>query len=309
MSPTRLLLVCLCLLVARPVLAQQQAPIRSTDPAESLTEFEAPNPAAIPVTAKSASNAAAKPPVKLAIPTNLFETIGAGGALMYPIGACSILALAFSLERLVALRRRRVIPKDFVTRFLDHLEQGQLDRRTALKLCEENSSPIAAIFAHAVRKWGKPSVEVEQAIIDGGERQVSQLRKHLRVINAVSTISPLLGLLGTVVGMIVCFNQIASSSAMGKAEQLAGGIGIALITTAGGLFVAIPALILYLYFVGRVDALVMEMDLLAQRVANLISAESLAALPMSQRLAGPQKPKIPLTGSPETKKVPADSTG
>jgi biopolymer transport protein ExbB len=202
-----------------------------------------------------------------------------------------------------------VIPKDFVTRFVDHLEQGQLDRRTALKLCEENSSPIASIFAHAVRKWGKPSVEVEQAIIDGGERQVSQLRKHLRVINAVATISPLLGLLGTVMGMMQCFYDIASSSAMGKAEQLAGGIGIALITTAGGLAVAIPALILYLYFVGRVDNLVMEMDLLAQRVANLISAESLSALPLQNRTAAPPKPRAPVAGVPEPKRVPVDSTG
>lgn len=309
MSPTRFLPVFLCLLAPMPILAQQPTPSRSDEPAEALTEFETSNPAAVPVNSKPVAAAETKPPAKVAIPTSLFETIEAGGVLMYPIAACSILALAFSLERLVALRRRRVIPRDFVSRFLDHLEQGQLDRRTALKLCEENGSPIAAIFAHAVRKWGKPSVEVEQAIIDGGERQVSQLRKHLRVINAVSTISPLLGLLGTVVGMIVCFNQIASSSAMGKAEQLAGGIGIALITTAGGLFVAIPALILYLYFVGRVDALVMEMDLLAQRVANLISAESLTALPMPQRPAVPQKPKMPLAGSPEAKKVPADSAG
>ncbi|MBI5757913.1 MAG: MotA/TolQ/ExbB proton channel family protein [Planctomycetales bacterium] len=291
-----------------PVLAQQSVPRRSDEPAESLTEFEAPNPAAAPTVPVTARPGATVGPQQK-IPVDLWETIRAGGVLMYPIGACSILALAFSLERLVVLRRRRVIPKDFVTRFLDHLEQGQLDRRTALKLCEENGSPIAAIFAHAVRKWGKPSVEVEQAIIDGGERQVSQLRRHLRVLNAVATISPLLGLLGTVMGMIMCFNQIAGSSAMGKSEQLAGGIGIALITTAGGLFVAIPAMILYMFFLGRVDNLVMEMDQLSQRVANLISAESLTALPMPQRPAVAQKPKMPLAGSPEAKKVPADSTG
>jgi biopolymer transport protein ExbB len=204
---------------------------------------------------------------------------------MWPIAGCSIIALAFAVERFVVLRRRRVIPRDFVTRFVEHLEQQKLDRATALQLCEENGSPMAQVFAHGVRKWGKPSVEVEQAIIDGGERQVSQLRSHLRVLNAVATVTPLLGLLGTVFGMIMCFNQIATSSAMGKAEQLAGGIGVALITTAGGLTVAIPSLILYMYLAGRVDALVMEMDALAQRVVNLISAEALAAQNAALRIA------------------------
>lgn len=218
-------------------------------------------------------------PVKVApqtIPSDLWGIIIAGGPVMLPIGLCSLVALAIGMERLVMLRRGRVIPRDFVTRFIDHLENGKLERDSALRLCEENGSPVAQIFAHGVRKWGKPSVEVEQAIIDGGERQVSQLRKNLRVINAVATISPLLGMFGTVVGMIMCFNQIASSSAMGKAEQLAGGIGVALITTAAGLAVAIPALIVYMYLIGLVDAVVVEMDLLAQRVVNLISLEGLA---------------------------------
>lgn len=308
MSANRTFLFCLSLLAAFPVLAQQPTPTRTDEAAEVLPEFEESRPAAqpgIPVGTKSGS--AVSPQAK--IPTDLWDTIQAGGILMYPIGACSILALAFSLERLVVLRRRRVIPKDFVTRFLDHLEQGQLDRRTALKLCEENGSPIATIFAHAVRKWGKPSVEVEQAIIDGGERQVSHLRKHLRVLNAISTVSPLLGLLGTTIGMIMCFNRIAGSDAMGKSEQLAGGIGIALITTAGGLFVAIPAMILYMYFLGKVDNLVMEMDQLSQRVANLICAESLSALPMQPRSAVPPKPRTPTPGTPDVKRVPVDSTG
>jgi len=216
-------------------------------------------------------------PRQPSIPTRLSETFISGGLLMWPIAGCSIVALAFAAERLVVLRRRRVIPKDFVKRFFEHLEQGSLDRESALQLCQENGSPMAEVFAHGVRKWGKPSVEVEQAIIDGGERQVGQLRSHLRILNAVATITPLLGLLGTVFGMIMCFNQIATSSAMGKAEQLAGGIGVALITTAAGLTVAIPALMLYMYFAGRVDALVMEMDALAQKVVNLISAEALGA--------------------------------
>lgn len=210
------------------------------------------------------------------IPTRLSEMFYAGGIIMWPIAACSIVALTFAIERMVVLRRRRVIPPDFVRRFLEHLEQRQLDRAAAMELCENNGSPIADVFLHGVRKWGKPSVEVEQAIIDGGERQVGYLRRHLRILNAVATITPLLGLLGTVYGMIMCFNQIATSSAMGKSEQLAGGIGVALLTTAFGLTVAIPALMVYMYFAGRIDALVMEMDSVAQKVVDQISAEALA---------------------------------
>lgn len=194
-----------------------------------------------------------------------------------PFVLASVIALWFGIERLVVLRRGRVIPRAFVDRFLEHLEQGKLDAAGALRICEQSDSPVAAVFAHGVRKWGKPSVEVEQAIIDGGERQVSQLRKHLRVLNGVATVTPLMGLLGTVVGMIQAFNDIAVAGAMGRADQLAVGIAMALLTTAFGLAIAIPSLIMYMYLAGRVDALVMEMDLLAQNVVHLIAAEGLAA--------------------------------
>ncbi|HEY0981361.1 MotA/TolQ/ExbB proton channel family protein, partial [Schlesneria sp.] len=120
------------------------------------------------------------------------------------------------------------------------------------------------------------SVEVEQAIIDGGERQVSQLRKHIRILNGAATIAPLLGLLGTVVGMIDSFNRISQSAAMGKSEALASGIGLSLLTTAAGLGIAIPSLIMYMYFTGRVDSLVIEMDGLAQDLVDIISAEGLS---------------------------------
>jgi len=237
------------------------------------------------------------------IPTRLSEMFFAGGFIMWPLALCSVVAFTFAVERMVVLRRRRVIPSDFVRRFLGQLEQQQLDRTAAIELCEANSSPIAQVFLHGVRKWGKPSVEVEQAILDGGERQVGHLRRHLRILNAVATIAPLLGLLGTVLGMIMCFNQIATSSAMGKSEQLAGGIGVALLTTAFGLAIAIPALMVYMYFAGRIDALVMEMDTLSQRVVDQISAEALAGQAALPPRGSPPRPKtLPPLGS--TKSAP-----
>lgn len=224
------------------------------------------------------SPVAAKEASKELIPTDPVELFLAGGILMWPILGSSVIALWCAVERLIVLRRSRVIPRAFADRFIKHVEAGKLDPDQALQLCERNGSPMAMVFAHGVRKWGKPSVEVEQAIIDGGEREVSHLRKHLSILNGVYTISPLLGLLGTVVGMIMSFNELAGGASMGaSSERLAGGIAVALLTTAAGLSVAIPALVMYMYLVGRVDALVMEMDRLAQRVVNSISAEGLEA--------------------------------
>lgn len=227
----------------------------------------------VSATAPSTTNpeAAADPSGIPTHPVQVFEQMGYWVA---PFLAASIIAVWFAIERLVVLRQSRVVPRDFVKTFLDSVKAGRLDSDTALKLCEKNDSPVAAVFAHGVRKWGRPSVEVEQAIIDGGERQVGQLRRHLRVLNGVATVTPLFGLLGTVVGMIQAFNDIASAGAMGKADQLAAGIAMALLTTAFGLAIAIPALIMYMYLCGRVEMLVMQMDELSQKVVQLVSAEA-----------------------------------
>lgn len=200
-----------------------------------------------------------------------------GGVLMYPIALCSVVMVAFVLERLLALRRGRVIPKPFITRLLEQIREGQLDRRQALALCQDSASVVAQVCAGAIRKWGRPAVEVEQALLDAGERATYKLRAHLRVFSAVATVAPLLGLLGTVFGMIQAFNAVAASDALGRPELLASGVAQALLTTAFGLCVAIPALLLYYVFVSRVDRLITEIDAYGEELVQLISAE---ALPM-----------------------------
>lgn len=205
---------------------------------------------------------------------NLLQVIQEGGVLLVPIGICSFILTMFIFERAVSLRHGRVIPRPFIRRFLEQLHEGKLTPEEAIARCEENRSPVAEIFAAAVRKWGRSSVEVEQAIIDTGERVSNGLRRHLRLFNGISTISPLLGLLGTVVGMIRAFDAIATADAMGRPELLAAGISQALLTTAAGLSVAIPALIAYLFFVGRVDRLIIEMDSLGQDIVNHIAADA-----------------------------------
>jgi biopolymer transport protein ExbB len=232
-------------------------------------------PAAVTVKPVSPSDSAAAEP-RAYIPTSdLKQIVHDAGPLMYAILLCSFLLVAFLLERTISLRRSRVIPGPFVTRFLQQLRDGQLDREQALELCEANGSPVANVFAGAIRKWGRPGVEVEQGVIDAGERATNGLRRYLRIFYGVATVGPLLGLMGTVLGMIQTFNVIAAADALGRAELLAGGIAKALLNTAGGLAVAIPASIFYVFFVSRVDRLVMDIDKLAQEVVNVVSAEEL----------------------------------
>lgn len=210
------------------------------------------------------------------IPTrNLLNAIRDGGPLMMAIALCSFILCVFVFERAASLRRGRVIPGPFVKRFVRQLEEGQLTKEEALELCEKNRSPVSSVFAAAARKWGRPSVEIEQAIIDAGERVTNGLRRYLRLFNGISTITPLLGLLGTVVGMIRAFNAIVVAGAMGRPELLAAGISQALLTTAAGLTVAIPALIAYLFFISRVDRLIIDIDALGQQIVESISAEGL----------------------------------
>jgi biopolymer transport protein ExbB len=229
--------------------------------------------------------ASGAPPVIEAMPTNIVEMIQSLGFWAVPFAALSLVLMWSTVERWVMLRRGRVIPKPFVQRFLNLIESGELEREEALQICEENGSPIADMFAHGVRKWGKSSVEVEQAMIDGGERQVAALRANLRVFNAAYSVGPLLGLLGTTWGMLMSFDRLARAGAMGNSQQLAAGIALALVTTAAGLAIAIPAILLYMYYGGRVDALVMEMDALSQRLVAAISAEGIA-----ERGSRPKRP-------------------
>jgi len=210
------------------------------------------------------------------IPTrNLLQVFHDGGWMMYPIALCSFGLTVFAFERWIALRKSRVVSKPFVNRIIEQLQQQLIDRDEAIELCEKNGSPMAKIMLAALRRYGRPAVEVEQAVLDTGERECNYLRRNMRAILAVSNLTPLLGLLGTVLGMIQSFNDISTSQAMGRPEMLAGGISQALLTTAAGLLVAIPAYAVYIYFVARIDSIIVEMDTHAQRLVDVISAEGL----------------------------------
>jgi len=231
-------------------------------------------PAAAPEPGAAIRDATAAGPL---IPTHsLLATIRSGGALMIPLFGCSFALAVFGIERAVSLRTGRVVPTPFVRRFLERLQARDLSRAQALEACEAGDSPVARAFAAAVRRWGRPAVEIEQAAIDACERELNHLRRYRQVFSGVATVGPLLGLLGTVFGLIQAFNDVAGAGAMGRPDLLARGFGEALVTTAMGLLVAIPAMVLHWYFTGRVDRLAMRLDEGCQRVIDEISQEALA---------------------------------
>lgn len=229
-----------------------------------------------PLRVAAAPPAVDGPAQETVIPTgNLLATIRDGGILMIPLLGCSFALAVFGIERAVNLRTSRVVPKLFVARLIERLQARDITRGEALDVCDENGSPAARVFASAIRRWGKPAVEIEQAAIDACERELNHLRRYRRVFNGVATIGPLLGLLGTVFGLIRSFNDVAGAGAMGRPDLLARGFGEALITTAMGLLVAIPAMVLQWVFTSRVDRLAMRLDETCQLVIDEISDEAI----------------------------------
>lgn len=180
----------------------------------------------------------------------LYQTILDGGWMMVPIGACSILALAFFVERFFALQRGRLVPRDFTEAFEKNLAGGPDETRDFLAGLK---APVARIFEAGVDRWHLPRPQIEKAVEDAGTREASRLSGNLRPLVVVTAVAPLLGLLGTVIGMIKAFQTIALEKGIGKPELLAEGISQALVTTAAGLIVAIPAQVAYFYLRARVD--------------------------------------------------------
>jgi biopolymer transport protein ExbB len=192
---------------------------------------------------------------------SVWDFVLKGGPMMIPIGLCSLIALAVFAERLLVLRRRRVIPTGFRKGLQDTLENGDRDRAKALEYCKQNGSPVANVFAAAIKRLDEPVELLERHVEYAGQREVFKMRKYLRVLSVSASIAPLMGLLGTIFGMIRAFQTVAvSAEALGKTESLAKGIYEAMITTAAGLLVAIPVLIAYHWISSKIDRYVAEID-------------------------------------------------
>ncbi len=195
---------------------------------------------------------------------SVLDYLTKGGLMMIPIGLCSLVVLTVVIERLVSLRRSRIIPGLLLSDVKQKLQNNDEGRSSALSYCSDDASPLARIIATGIRRLGEPIELLEKHIQDTGERVVQELRKSTRLLSVIAAISPLLGLLGTIFGMIAAFQTVAvSGEALGKTELLAQGIYQALITTAAGLLVAIPALLAYHWICAKVEKLVLEMDKIA----------------------------------------------
>lgn len=182
-----------------------------------------------------------------------------GLQFMIPIGLCSVLGVTIIIERLFALRKSKVMPRSFMPGLKSVLDHGSSDRRAGLDFCNSDGSPLSRVVAAGIRKLHKSDETVERAIEDAGALEVDKLRRNMHLLFGVSAVAPMLGLLGTVWGMIDAF-QVTSALGTGKGKSLATGIYQALVTTFAGLVVAIPVLILYYYFQGKIDQTVHQMN-------------------------------------------------
>ncbi len=201
----------------------------------------------------------------------MWEIILAGGPVMWPIILCSIAAAAIMLERLWTLRRERIIPRELTDRVWKLVESRTLNERHIEAL--SRNSPLGRVLAAGLANYQQGRELMKEAIEDTGRHVVHELGRFLNTLGTIAAISPLLGLLGTVTGMIQAFNAITAAG-VGDPRMLSGGIGQALITTAAGLIVAIPALIAYRYLRGVVDLLVVEMEKEAMKLMRAFDHQS-----------------------------------
>jgi biopolymer transport protein ExbB len=196
----------------------------------------------------------------------VFEFLKAGGWLMFPILLCSVVALAICVERFWTLNPRRVAPPNLLAQVWGWIKNNQLDAQKMKYL--RQSSPLGHILATGLSNSRHGREVMKESIEESAGHVVHDLERYIDPLGTIAIISPLLGLLGTVIGMIKVFSEIMVQGA-GNANVLAGGISEALITTATGLCVAIPAMIMHRYFNRRVDSIVVSME---QETIKLVDA-------------------------------------
>ena len=196
---------------------------------------------------------------------SVFALAVKGGIMMIPIGVCSLLVVAIVVERSAVLRRGRVVPPAFVEGLKTAAEPGGPAAADAARsLCEEADHPASRVIAAGLAKLGHTAEVVEKHIAAAGENEVYAMRTRVRALSVIAALAPLLGLTGTIFGMIRAFATVAESGDnLGRAELLAGGIYEAMITTAAGLLVAMPTIVFYHWLSGRIERLTRELDALA----------------------------------------------
>jgi biopolymer transport protein ExbB len=197
----------------------------------------------------------------------MWEIVRAGGPVMWPIILCSIIAAAIVLERLWTLQDKRVLPRELTSKVWQLIENNQVNDKVITAL--EQNSPLGRVLAAGLANRHRPHDVIMERLEDTGRHVIHELERFLNTLGTIAGIAPLLGLLGTVTGIIKAFNAIQEGG-VGDPRALSGGIAEALITTAAGLIVAIPALFAYRYLRGKVDTIVVEMEKDAIKLADAV---------------------------------------
>ena len=200
----------------------------------------------------------------------MFEIVKAGGWVMVPILLCSIVAFAIIAERFWTLQKKKIIPPNLVANVWQQFRQQTFDQEGLLRL--KTGSALGRVLAAGLVNLQHDREIMKDAIEETGRHVVHEMERYLNALGTIASITPLLGLLGTVIGMIKVFNTITTSG-VGNASLLAGGISEALITTAAGLVVAIPTLMFYRYFRRLIDEYVIRMEEEALKLVEVIHGD------------------------------------
>lgn len=204
----------------------------------------------------------------------MFELIDKGGNLMYVILFCSVVAVGVALERLISLKRSGTDSAALLDELGVVINSGNIQK--AIEICEKTPGPTGRICKSGLMRYDRSREEIREAIEDSANYEIPFLERYLGVLSTIATITPLVGLLGTVSGMISVFKSIEERTQLGGVigpEVMAGGIWSALITTAAGLSVAIPTFVAYNFLVSRSEALVHDMEQSATDLVNIISTK------------------------------------
>jgi len=203
---------------------------------------------------------------------SLWQVFLAGGPVMWPILLCSIFALAIILEKFWHLNKIKIDTQKFLGNILDRIKRHEI--KEALQACDNTKNPIAHILKAGILKYDRTRDQIKEAIEDASLYEIPKLEKNLSILATIAHISPLLGLLGTVTGMVRCFQTIqakATSFHPVSPGDLAGGIWEALLTTVAGLIVAIPAFVTYNYLVSRINNFILEMEKASTELVNFLT--------------------------------------
>ena len=197
------------------------------------------------------------------------ELLSKGGVIMWPIMFCSFIALAIAIERFWSLRRMTIDTREFMDVIRTALRQNRVQE--ALTICDETDAPMSRIVKSGILKYNRTKEDIREAIEDAGQLEVPRLERYLSALGTCANVAPLLGLLGTVQGMIRAFAAIETKQGQVNPSDLAAGIANALLTTFAGLMVAIPTLVVYNYFLSRVDSMVVEMEIGSSELVDVLT--------------------------------------